>query len=79
MGYFRGLRHGVLLGAALALLYAPEAGAVTRRRLAEWLGRVQGSLEGEGPSASSDNARSARSRSATGRFTAQSKREAGGQ
>ena len=77
MGYFRGLRHGALLGAALALLYAPEAGAVTRRRLAQWLGQVQGSLEGA-PGAS-DNARGARSRSASGRFTAPSKREAGGQ
>ena len=79
MGYFRGLRHGALLGAALALLYAPDAGAVTRRRLAGWLAQVQGPREGEGGPASPDSARGARSRAASGRFAGPPKREAGGQ
>ncbi|HYM51396.1 MAG TPA: hypothetical protein VET65_12615 [Candidatus Limnocylindrales bacterium] len=75
MGYFRGLRHGAMLGAALALLYAPDAGAVTRRRLARWLGQVQGSLDSGGPAGSEASA--SRARSASGRFAAQPKRQAG--
>jgi len=74
LGYFRGLRHGMLLGAAVALLYAPDAGTVTRRRLARWLGQVQGSLEGDG-SPGLDSGRGVRSRSASGRFAPQAKRE----
>jgi gas vesicle protein len=65
----------MLLGAAVALLYAPDAGSVTRRRLARWLGQVQGSLEGEGGSPSADSSRGVRPRSASGRFAPQAKRE----
>lgn len=65
----------MLLGAAVALLYAPDAGAVTRRRLARWLGQVQGSLEGEGSPPSADSSRGGRPRSASGRIRPQAKRE----
>jgi hypothetical protein len=37
VGYVRGLMHGALAGAILGLLYAPEAGIVTRRRVSRWL------------------------------------------
>jgi gas vesicle protein len=40
MGYLRGLKHGAIAGAVLALLYAPEAGVNTRRRLARLLGEA---------------------------------------
>ncbi len=50
MGYLRGLVHGALVGAALGLMSAPEAGVVTRRRLALWLGQVEELLaQGEVP------------------------------
>jgi gas vesicle protein len=66
----------MLLGAAVALLYAPSAGADTRRRLARWLGQVQTSLEHEtGSAAAADSARGVRPRSASGRFAPQAKRE----
>jgi gas vesicle protein len=65
----------MLLGAAVALLYAPDAGTVTRRRLARWLGQVQTSLEQEPGTPSAESGRGARSRSASGRFAPQPRRE----
>lgn len=40
MGYFRGLTHGAIIGAVLAILYAPEAGPDMRRRVARLLGQA---------------------------------------
>lgn len=37
MGYFRGLTHGAIIGAALGFLYAPEAGIEIRRRVSRLL------------------------------------------
>ena len=44
MGYLRGVVHGALIGACLGLLYAPEAGTVTRRRVSRWLQEAEGVL-----------------------------------
>ncbi len=44
MGYLRGLMHGALAGAVLGVLYAPESGAVTRRRVSRWLGQAEDML-----------------------------------
>ena len=44
MGYLRGLMHGAMAGAVLGLLYAPESGVVTRRRVSRWLGQAEGML-----------------------------------
>ena len=41
MGYLRGLRHGAIAGAVLALLYAPESGATLRRRVSRWMGQAE--------------------------------------
>jgi gas vesicle protein len=41
MGYLRGLTHGAIAGAILALLYAPDSGTNTRRRVARLLGQVE--------------------------------------
>jgi gas vesicle protein len=41
MGYFKGLTHGALIGAALGLLYAPDAGVNTRRRVSRLLGQAE--------------------------------------
>jgi gas vesicle protein len=79
MSYLRGVRHGAIIGAVLALLYAPDAGAVTRRRLARWLGQLDGSMEAGTTSPADDNSRSPRNRSSSGRFQSQSRRQAGGQ
>ncbi len=37
MGYLRGLTHGAIAGAILALLYAPDKGVNTRRRVSRLL------------------------------------------
>ena len=50
MGYLRGVVHGALVGACLGLLYAPDAGATTRKRVARWLQEAEGIL-GSGGSA----------------------------
>ncbi len=44
MGYLRGVVHGALLGVCLGLLYAPEAGVVTRKRVTHWLQETEGLL-----------------------------------
>jgi hypothetical protein len=41
MGYFRGLTHGAIIGAAIGLLYAPEAGIDMRRRVSRLLGQAE--------------------------------------
>jgi gas vesicle protein len=41
MGYLRGVTHGAIAGAILALLYAPESGANLRRRVSRWLGQAE--------------------------------------
>jgi gas vesicle protein len=41
MGYFRGLTHGAIAGAVLALLYAPESGVEMRRRVSRLLGQAE--------------------------------------
>jgi gas vesicle protein len=41
MGYLRGLRHGAIAGAVLALLYAPDSGVNMRRRISRLLGQAE--------------------------------------
>ena len=48
MRYLRGLRHGVIAGAILGLLYAPESGVAMRRRLSRLLGQAQAMMAGDG-------------------------------
>jgi hypothetical protein len=50
VGYVRGVVHGALIGACLGLLYAPDAGVVTRQRVARWLQEAEGILGGDGSS-----------------------------
>jgi gas vesicle protein len=45
MGYVRGVVHGALLGAALALLYAPKPGRHLRQDLNSRLDRVRGQMQ----------------------------------
>ena len=54
MGYLRGLTHGAAAGAVLALLYAPDSGVNTRRRVSRLLGQAQNMLSADsgGPVAS---------------------------
>ena len=44
MGYLRGLTHGAIAGAILALLYAPDSGVKTRRRVSRLLGQAEAML-----------------------------------
>ena len=44
MGYLRGLTHGAIAGAILALLYAPDSGVNTRRRVSRLLGQAEAML-----------------------------------
>jgi gas vesicle protein len=50
VGYVRGVLHGALAGAIIGMLYAPERGTVTRRRLSRWLVEAEDVL-GSGTSA----------------------------
>ncbi|HVS05887.1 MAG TPA: YtxH domain-containing protein [Candidatus Dormibacteraeota bacterium] len=54
MGYLRGLQHGAIAGAVLALLYAPDSGVNTRRRVSRLLGQAEAMLAADsgGPAAS---------------------------
>ncbi len=45
MGYLRGVVHGMLLGAAAALLYAPKPGRELRQDLNARLDRVRGQMQ----------------------------------
>ena len=47
MGYVRGLTHGAIAGAVLALLYAPDSGVNTRRRVSRLLGQAQNMLSAD--------------------------------
>jgi gas vesicle protein len=66
MGYLRGLTHGALAGAVLALLYAPESGVEMRRRVSRLLGQAEDMLAAEGGQMASPPASSARRRTAGG-------------
>lgn len=44
MGYLRGVMHGMVIGGAVALLYAPKAGRELRHELADWLERTRGQV-----------------------------------
>lgn len=60
LGYLRGLTHGAIVGAAIALLYAPDTGMNTRRRLARLLGQAEGMMtadSGEAPAATASRRR----------------------
>ena len=48
MGYLRGLTHGAVAGAILALLYAPDSGVNMRRRVSRLLGQAEAMLSAEG-------------------------------
>lgn len=45
MGYLRGVVHGMILGAAAALLYAPKPGRELRQDLNTQLDRVRGQVQ----------------------------------
>lgn len=45
MGYLRGVVHGVMLGAAVALLYAPKPGRQVRQDLNARLDRMRGQMQ----------------------------------
>jgi len=47
MGYVRGLRHGAIAGAILALLYAPRLGLNTRPRVSRLLGQAEAMLSAD--------------------------------
>ncbi len=47
MGYVRGLTHGAIAGAILALLYAPDSGVNTRRRVSRLLGQAEAMLSAD--------------------------------
>jgi len=45
MGYVRGLVHGVIIGSAVALLYAPKPGRQLRDDLSDRLDQVRGQMQ----------------------------------
>jgi gas vesicle protein len=45
MGYFRGVVHGLIIGGAVALLYAPKPGREMRSELSERLDQVRGQMQ----------------------------------
>jgi gas vesicle protein len=47
MRYLRGLKHGMIAGAILGLLYAPESGVNTRRRVSRLLGQAEEMLSAD--------------------------------
>jgi gas vesicle protein len=65
MGYLRGLTHGAIAGAVLALLYAPDSGVNTRRRVLRLLGQAEAILSADGGAAASTAAPRRRAASGT--------------
>ena len=45
MGYLRGVVHGMIIGGAVALLYAPKPGRQMREELSERLDQVRGQMQ----------------------------------
>jgi gas vesicle protein len=45
MGYLRGVVHGMMLGAAAALLYAPKEGRQLRQELSSRLEHLRGEVQ----------------------------------
>ena len=45
MGYLRGVMHGMLIGGAVALLYAPRPGRETRQELSDRFARVRDQVQ----------------------------------
>ena len=45
MGYLRGVMHGLLIGGAAALLYAPKPGREMRAELSDRLNQVRGQMQ----------------------------------
>jgi gas vesicle protein len=45
MGYFRGVVHGLIIGGAVALMYAPKPGREMRSDLSEKLDQVRGQMQ----------------------------------
>jgi gas vesicle protein len=60
MGYWRGLTHGAIAGAVLALLYAPDSGVNMRRRVSRLLGQAEAILSADGGEAAASTAASRR-------------------
>jgi gas vesicle protein len=56
MGYLRGLTHGAIAGAILALLYAPDSGVNTRRRVSRLLGQAENILSADSGGAAASTA-----------------------
>jgi gas vesicle protein len=45
MGYLRGVMHGLVIGGAVALMYAPKPGRQMRSELSEKLDQVRGQVQ----------------------------------
>ena len=45
MGYFKGVVHGMIIGGAVALLYAPKPGRQMREELSDRFGQVRGQMQ----------------------------------
>lgn len=45
MGYFKGVVHGMIIGGAVALLYAPKPGRQMREELSERFDQVRGQMQ----------------------------------
>ena len=45
MGYFRGVVHGLIIGGAVALLYAPKPGRQMRTELSDRLDKVRSQMQ----------------------------------
>jgi gas vesicle protein len=45
MGYFRGVIHGLIIGGAVALLYAPKPGREMREELSDRFDKVRGQMQ----------------------------------